>query len=258
MARLQHKVAVITGSGRGQGRAAAFLFAQEGARVVVSDINVEGGEETVRLVREAGGEAVWQAADVSQAAEVEALMRTAVATYGGLHVLYNNAAIWDDGGVDNYVTELSEAGWEKVLSVNLEVRDVFPRATIYAVDGQLTLAAGRQVLGSYTPASRLNSGSNGCMGVGVPFAIGAKLARPEVPVVSINGDCAFGFNAMEMETAVRRSLRVHAVRICLLKVEMYGAAMTRRAEAAHVGHGIDWPASCMLRQALNSPQLSQQ
>ena len=67
---------------------------------------------------------------------------------------------------------------------------------------------GRQVLGSYTPASRLNSGSNGCMGVGVPFAIGAKLARPEVPVVSINGDCAFGFNAMELETAVRCKLPI--------------------------------------------------
>jgi thiamine pyrophosphate-dependent acetolactate synthase large subunit-like protein len=89
-----------------------------------------------------------------------------------------------------------------------EVRDVFPRHTIYTVDGQLTLAAGRQVLGSYTPASRLNSGSNGCMGVGVPFAIGAKLARPEVPVVSINGDCAFGFNAMELETAVRCKLPI--------------------------------------------------
>jgi thiamine pyrophosphate-dependent acetolactate synthase large subunit-like protein len=89
-----------------------------------------------------------------------------------------------------------------------EVRDIFPRETIYSVDGQLTLASGRQVLGSYTPASRLNSGSNGCMGVGVPFAIGAKLARPEVPVVSINGDCAFGFNAMELETAVRCKLPI--------------------------------------------------
>jgi thiamine pyrophosphate-dependent acetolactate synthase large subunit-like protein len=89
-----------------------------------------------------------------------------------------------------------------------EVRDVFPRDTIYSVDGQLTLAAGRQVLLSYTPASRLNSGANGCMGVGVPFAIGAKLARPKVPVVSVNGDCAFGFNAMELETAVRCKLPI--------------------------------------------------
>ena len=89
-----------------------------------------------------------------------------------------------------------------------EISEVFPRETIYTVDGQTTLATGRQVLQSYTPASRLNSGTNGCMGVGVPFAIGAALARPDVPVVSVNGDCAFGFNAMEMETAVRYQLPI--------------------------------------------------
>ena len=89
-----------------------------------------------------------------------------------------------------------------------EISEVFPRETIYTVDGQTTLATGRQVLQSYTPASRLNSGTNGCMGVGVPFAIGAALARPDVPVVSVNGDCAFGFNAMEMETAVRHQLPI--------------------------------------------------
>jgi thiamine pyrophosphate-dependent acetolactate synthase large subunit-like protein len=89
-----------------------------------------------------------------------------------------------------------------------EIQSVFPRETIYTVDGQTTLATGRQVLPSHTPASRLNSASNGCMGVGVPFAVGAKLARPDVPVVSVNGDCAFGFNAMELETAVRHNLPI--------------------------------------------------
>jgi len=89
-----------------------------------------------------------------------------------------------------------------------EISQVFPRDTIFTVDGQQTLAAGRQVLQSHTPASRLNSGSNGCMGVGVPFAVGAKLARPDAPVVSVNGDCAFGFNSMEMETAVRHGVPI--------------------------------------------------
>jgi thiamine pyrophosphate-dependent acetolactate synthase large subunit-like protein len=89
-----------------------------------------------------------------------------------------------------------------------EIRNVFPRDTIYCVDGQATLATGRQVLQTYTPAARLNSATNGCMGVGVPFALGAKLARPNVPVVSVNGDCAFGFNAMEMETAVRHKIPI--------------------------------------------------
>ncbi len=84
-----------------------------------------------------------------------------------------------------------------------EVRDAVPRDTIFSVDGQIVLSAGRQVLPTYFPASRLNSGSNGCMGVGIPFAIGAKLAAPGRPVVSINGDSAFGFNGMEMETSIR-------------------------------------------------------
>lgn len=89
-----------------------------------------------------------------------------------------------------------------------EVRDAIPRDAIITVDGQIVLATGRQVLNSYVPASRLNSGSNGCMGVGVPFAVGAQLARPNQRVISVNGDCAFGFNALEMETAVRYGLPV--------------------------------------------------
>ncbi len=74
MGRLDGKFILITGAGRGQGQAAANLFASEGARVVVSDVNVDGGEATVRQIREAGGEAVFQAADVSKAADVEALV----------------------------------------------------------------------------------------------------------------------------------------------------------------------------------------
>jgi thiamine pyrophosphate-dependent acetolactate synthase large subunit-like protein len=89
-----------------------------------------------------------------------------------------------------------------------EVRDALPRDAIISVDGQITLATGRQVLPSYRPASRLNSGANGCMGVGVPFAVGAKLAAPDRPVISVNGDCAFGFNGMEMETSLRHDAPV--------------------------------------------------
>lgn len=120
MARLQGKVALITGSGRGQGAAAARLFAREGARVVVSDVNLEGAQAVVREIKEAGGEAMAQPADVSKASEVEALMQAAVEAYGALHVLYNNAAIWAGRGLDNYVTELSEEGWEQIININLK------------------------------------------------------------------------------------------------------------------------------------------
>ena len=89
-----------------------------------------------------------------------------------------------------------------------EIRDFIPRETIITVDGQISYTTARQVLPSYTPASRLNSGSNGCMGVAVPFAIGAALARPGTPVLSLNGDSAFGFNGLEVETALRYDLPI--------------------------------------------------
>ena len=89
-----------------------------------------------------------------------------------------------------------------------ELHDLLPRDSVITVDGEVTMSAARQVLPSHTGAARLNSGTSGCMGVGIPFAIGAKLARPAAVVVSINGDSAFGFNAMEMETALRHDVSV--------------------------------------------------
>jgi thiamine pyrophosphate-dependent acetolactate synthase large subunit-like protein len=84
-----------------------------------------------------------------------------------------------------------------------EIRDFLPRDAICILDGNVSMAAAQQVLPSYLPASRLTAGSNGCMGVGIPFGIGAKLSYPERVVVIICGDTAFGFNAMELETAIR-------------------------------------------------------
>ena len=89
-----------------------------------------------------------------------------------------------------------------------EIRNAAPRDAIITVDGEITMATARQVLQSYGPATRLNSGTNACIGTGVPFAIGAKLARPEATVISVNGDSAFGFNGMEIETALRHNLPV--------------------------------------------------
>ena len=89
-----------------------------------------------------------------------------------------------------------------------EVRDLLPREAICILDGNIFMAAAQQVLPTYFPASRMTAGTNGCLGVGIPFAIGAKLARPERLVVVICGDTAFGFNAMEMETAVRHGVSV--------------------------------------------------
>ncbi len=118
MGRLDGKVALITGAAGGIGRVAAELFAAEGARVVIADV-VEGeGKAAVDAIRDAGGEAAFVAVDVSDAAQAETMIRFALDTYGGLHVLYNNAGILppDDAGT----LETPEATWERVMEVNLK------------------------------------------------------------------------------------------------------------------------------------------
>ncbi|MCU1426813.1 MAG: dehydrogenase, short-chain alcohol dehydrogenase like [Actinomycetia bacterium] len=116
--RLDGKVALITGAGSGMGRCAAELFAREGARVVVADYDDAGGKETVDAITATGGDATFVRADVSRAADCEAMVQHAQATYGALHVLYNNAGVFpaDDGGV----LDTPEATWERVMDINLK------------------------------------------------------------------------------------------------------------------------------------------
>ncbi|MBI4516869.1 MAG: SDR family oxidoreductase [Deltaproteobacteria bacterium] len=119
--RLEGKVALITGAGSGMGRASAQLFAREGARVVVVDWNREGGEETVRAITETGGSAAFCAVDVSKEAEVKAAVEFAVATYGGLDIMFNNAGIAGiREGRDALVADLEADDWDYTHSINLK------------------------------------------------------------------------------------------------------------------------------------------
>lgn len=115
--RLQGKVALVTGAGSGIGRASALAFAREGAKIIVADIVVQGGEETVRVIKQAGGDAIFVEADVSRAIEVEALVKKAVDTYGHLDCAHNNAGI--SVGKANTV-DITEEYWDLVMDVNLK------------------------------------------------------------------------------------------------------------------------------------------
>lgn len=92
-----------------------------------------------------------------------------------------------------------------------ELRIVLPEDAITVLDGNIVMTAAQRMLPVRRPASRLTPGTNGCMGIGIPFAIGAKLARPEIPVVAIVGDFAFGLSTIELETAVRHQVPVVVV-----------------------------------------------
>jgi NAD(P)-dependent dehydrogenase (short-subunit alcohol dehydrogenase family) len=114
--RLKDKVILITGSASGIGKSTALLFAQEGAKVIVNDIAMEDGEQTVAEIRDKGGEAIFLKADVTNSSEVQAMVQQALDTYGKIDVLFNNAGISGVGAVH----ETSEELWDRVAHVNIK------------------------------------------------------------------------------------------------------------------------------------------
>ncbi|MGH7324135.1 MAG: SDR family NAD(P)-dependent oxidoreductase [Candidatus Rokuibacteriota bacterium] len=119
MNRLENKVTFITGAGQGIGREAAVLFAGEGARVVVADIDEKTAKETVRLVEAAGGQALAVTGDVALEADVARMIEDGARHFGALHVLYNNAGVlWKDR--DRSVLETDERWWDRVMAINLK------------------------------------------------------------------------------------------------------------------------------------------
>jgi NAD(P)-dependent dehydrogenase (short-subunit alcohol dehydrogenase family) len=115
--RLANKVAVITGAGSGIGRTTSLRFVAEGAKVVISDNNREGEDETLRQVKEIGGEAIIVSADIADPVQVKNLMMEAAANYGKIDILCNNAGIGSPS--DARITELEEDAWDLILGINL-------------------------------------------------------------------------------------------------------------------------------------------
>jgi len=115
--RLKGKIALITGGSAGIGRAAAQLFSREGAKVVIADINIESGEETVHSISGAGGDAHFVRTDISKSTEVEALIKKIIEIYGRLDCAYNNAGILVKM---NSVVDHTEETWNGTLETNLK------------------------------------------------------------------------------------------------------------------------------------------
>jgi len=119
MKRLENKVALITGSGNGIGKVAAMKFAEEGAEVIVVDIDDKGGEFTVSEIKQKKQNAHFIKCDVASSAQVKGVLDFTEKKFGRLDVLYNNASVYlpNDDGI---ITDISENTWEKIISINLK------------------------------------------------------------------------------------------------------------------------------------------
>ena len=115
---LHEKIALVTGAGSGIGRATSLVLAREGATVVVSDVNAEGGEETLSAIKDLGGDGIFVHADVSRAADVEALVAATVRAYGRLDCAYNNAGI--EGFIGGRLHEYPEDTWDRLMDINVK------------------------------------------------------------------------------------------------------------------------------------------
>ncbi|MDP2931833.1 MAG: SDR family oxidoreductase [Chloroflexota bacterium] len=115
--RLENRVAVVTGAASGFGRASAHLFAREGAKVVVADINDVTGEETVAMIKQDGGKAIFVHTDITRAADVERLVKTAIEKFGKIDILFNNAGI---GQKRTEIENTDEAMIDQVYALNVK------------------------------------------------------------------------------------------------------------------------------------------
>lgn len=117
MEEMKGRTALVTGASSGIGRATALAFAQRGVRVALADVDGDGGHETLRLIRERGGDAAFILADVTQAGQVEAMVDEAAAIFGGLDYAFNNAGIV---GTPSSTVECTEDNWDRVIAVDLK------------------------------------------------------------------------------------------------------------------------------------------
>jgi NAD(P)-dependent dehydrogenase (short-subunit alcohol dehydrogenase family) len=203
--RLKDKVALITGAGSGIGRQAALLFSREGAAVLVVDVNDTGGNETVVLVKQAGGQAAYCRADVSKAGDCQNMVAQAEKAFGRLNVLFNNAGIMHPKDDDAVSTD--EAVWDQTLDIN--AKGVFLGCK-YGIPA-LRRAEGGSVINTASFVARLGA------------------ATPQIAYTASKGAVL----AMTRELAVihaRQNIRVNALSPGPLKTELLMSFLNTEAK----------------------------
>jgi NAD(P)-dependent dehydrogenase (short-subunit alcohol dehydrogenase family) len=165
---VEGKVALVTGGASGIGRATALTFAREGAKLIIADMNEDGGQQTVHMITEKGGEAMFVQVDVSQATAVEAMISKTVETYGRLDCAHNNAGIGSRPRAPLH--ECSEETWDRVLGINLKGVWLCMK---YEIIQMLTQGSGTIVntasimglVGSWSGTAAYNASKHGVVGL---------------------------------------------------------------------------------------------
>lgn len=214
MSRLAGKIAIITGAASGQGKAVALLFARQGARVLVSDINQAGGEETLRQIRQDGGEALFQKTDVAKSDEVRRMIDRATEAWGGLHILYNNAAIWSPGKIDHFVTELDEENWERIISTNLKSVYLCCKYGVPALVGSgggsvINIASTAGLVGSKNPSHAYAASKGGVIAMSRAMAMAYAKQQVRVNVICPGGVDTPMIDAMQTGSGKERMAKAH-------------------------------------------------
>ncbi|MET1078137.1 MAG: SDR family oxidoreductase [Pseudomonas sp.] len=208
------QVALVTGGSAGIGRATALAFAAEGLKVVVSDLDGEGGETTVRLIREAGGEATFVRCDVTREAEVKALLERTVSAYGRLDYAFNNAGIEIEQGK---LADGSEAEFDAIMGVNVKGVWLCMKHQI-----PLMLAQGGGAI--------VNTASVAGLG-----------AAPKMSIYSASKHAVIGLTKSAAVEYARKKVRVNAVCPAVIDTDMFRRAYEadpKKAEFAAAMHPV--------------------
>lgn len=209
--RLKDKIAIITGAGSGIGRATALLFAAEGASVVVADRNADTASETVDLITGAGGKAIVSATDVSNAAEVQAMVALAVATWGRIDILVNNAGY----GITGTVVTTPEEDWTALMAVNVNGVFLGCKYTIPVMQGQ-----------------------GGGVIVNVASAVSAVGIADRAAYVASKGAVASLTRAMALDHAAD-NIRVNSVGPGTIESPYYDKIFAESPDAAQLRRGLE-------------------